>query len=267
MTCHSGGTLEVFVEPVLPGPELAVVGDSPIARAVARLGREVASSVTMVADVGEDRADEVAAGRVVPASDAAGVAETVVGASYVVVASMGEYDELGVATGLRAGAEYVGLVASDRRRDEVAAAVAEQLDADSEEIVGAVTTPAGLDINARSPEEIAVSVLAELVALRRDADDPIRIETRDATDGPWSTPAAVGDSETAEPPREAATAGAPTVVDPVCGMDVTVDDETPSVAFDGETYHFCGQGCADAFAAEPERYAPEADGLEEASDG
>ena len=267
MTCHSGGTLEVFVDPVLPGPELVVVGDSPVARSVARLGREISSGVTIVADVGDERADEVAAGRVVPVSDTAGVAEAVVGATYVVVASMGEYDELGVATGLRAGAEDVGLVASDRRRDEVAAAVATQLDVDPEDVVGAVTTPAGFDINARSPEEIAVSVLAELVALRRDADDPIRIETRDATDGPWrDAPAAERVDSGDSVPVDA------TVVDPVCGMDVTVDGETPTVEHGGETYRFCGQGCADAFAAEPDRYVGEGtasatERSEEATDG
>jgi len=268
MTCHSGGTLELFVEPVVPGPELVVVGDSPVARAVARLGGDVFSAVTVVADADSDRED-VLVGDTVPVSDTAGVAETVVGATYVVVASMGEYDELGVATGLRAGAEYVGLVASDRRRDDVAATVAEQLDADPGDVVGAVTTPAGLDINARSPEEIAVSVLAELVALRRDADDPIRIETRDATAGPWNA-VHPGDSDAATTPATDSTGGAPddaaTVVDPVCGMDVTVDDETPTVEHGGDTYHFCGQGCADAFAAEPGRYTPESDELEEPSD-
>jgi len=266
MTCHSGGTLELFVEPVVPGPELVVVGDSPVARAVARLGGDVFSGVTVVADADGDRED-VLAGDTVPVSDTAGVAQTVVGATYVVVASMGEYDELGVATGLRAGAEYVGLVASDRRRDEVATAVAEQLDADPDDVVGAVTTPAGFDINARSPEEIAVSVLAELVALRRDADDPIRIETRDATDGPWrDAPAAERVDSGDSVPVDA------TVVDPVCGMDVTVDGETPTVEHGGETYRFCGQGCADAFAAEPDRYVGEGtasatERSEEATDG
>ena len=114
-----------------------------------------------------------------------------------------------------------------------------------------------------------MSVLAELVALRRDADDPIRIETRDATDGPWrEAPVAEHDAETTATRAPDADPGAETtVVDPVCGMDVTVDDGTAAVEHGGETYHFCGQGCADAFAADPERYVGETEQSQEASDG
>jgi xanthine dehydrogenase accessory factor len=263
MTCHSGGTLELFVEPVVPGPDLVVVGDAPVARAVARLGREVVAGVTVVTG---ERADLSSAGsetdvEALPATDAEAVADAITGATAVVVASMGQYDELGVEAGLRAGAGYVGLVASDRRRDGVAATVAESLGVDTEDVVAAVTTPAGLDISARSPEEIAVSVLAELVALRRGADDTIRIDARDASTGPWERDAKETPGESGEHDETENTATA-TVVDPVCGMDVTVDESTPAVEHSGETYHFCGQGCADAFAADPGRYVEAPDGTE-----
>jgi xanthine dehydrogenase accessory factor len=268
MTCHSGGTLELFVEPVVPGPELVVVGDSPVARAVARLGREVVSDVTVVVDgESENTADE----RRIPATGPETVADAIAGATAVVVASMGQYDELGVEAGLRSSAGYVGLVASDRRRDDVAAAVADRLGVEPDDVVAAVTTPAGLDISARSPEEIAVSVLAELVALQRGADDPIRIDARDASTGPWERDAGEtategdGHEERDEHDEHGVSddTTTATVVDPVCGMDVTVEDETPTVEHDGETYHFCGQGCADAFAAELGRYVGEVEGEEE----
>jgi len=268
MTCHSGGTLELFVEPVIPGPELVVVGDSPVARAVARLGREVVSGVTVVAG---DTAESPGEDSVIPATDpdtaaeadAGTVADAIAGVTSIVVASMGQSDELGVEAGLRAGASYVGLVASDRRRDDVAATVAESLGVDTGEVVAAVTTPAGLDISARSPEEIAVSVLAELVALRRGADDPIRIDARDASAGPWG-PDSPGTAESERDERgESDDTATATVVDPVCGMDVTVASDTPAVDYDGESYHFCGQGCADAFAAEPDRYVEAGDGVGE----
>jgi len=266
MTCHSGGTLELFVEPVLPGPELVVVGDSPVARAVARLGREVVSDVLVVAgpessDRDGDEADPDS--KTVAATDPEAVAAAIAGVTSVVVASMGQSDELGVEAGLRAGAGYVGLVASDRRRDDVAATVAGSLGVDTAEVVAAVTTPAGLDISARSPEEIAVSVLAELVALRRGADDPIRIDARDASAGPWD-PDSPGTAESERDERgESDDTATATVVDPVCGMDVTVGEETPAVDHEGETYHFCGQGCADAFAAEPDRYVEAGDSVGE----
>ncbi|PSP53231.1 hypothetical protein BRC74_04780 [Halobacteriales archaeon QH_7_68_42] len=106
-----------------------------------------------------------------------------------------------------------------------------------------------------------MSVLAELVALRRDADDPIRIDTGDTAAGPWAgdRPAMTDDAADGtdgEPAHEGTPSdGTDTAVDPVCGMDVTVDEDTPTVEHGGREYRFCGQECADAFTGEPDRYA------------
>lgn len=286
MTCHSGGTLELFVDPVTPVPRLVVVGDSPIATALARLAGETTYHVTVATDregpgaagtgPGADEtgpgADEAVPGvdepvpgadETVSASDEAAVRAAADGARHVVVASMGEYDEVGVAAALRSGASYVGLVASDERRDEVADAVGARLGVDPGSVVAALTTPAGLDVGARTPEEIAVSVLAELVAVRRGADGPIPLEAGDPTaldvggddEGPEGARDR-GAPDTA--PDHAADGGdADTVVDPVCGMDVVVREAAATVEHGGRTYHFCGQGCADAFADDPERYLEE----------
>lgn len=245
MTCHSGGTLELFVEPVSPVPRLVVVGESPIASALARLAAELTYEVTVVADESDDTESP---GATLDAADAESVAAAIEGAEYVVVASMGEYDELGVAAGLRAGASYVGLVASDERRDETATAVADRLDLDTETVLEAVTTPAGLEIGAQTAEEIGVSILAELVGLCRDVEGPIAFEAADAS--------GVGGRATGhrQSQADADTEPSETAVDPVCGMDVTVGEAAATVEHHGETYHFCGQGCADAFGDDPERY-------------
>jgi xanthine dehydrogenase accessory factor len=138
--CLSGGALELFLEPRLPPPRVAVAGESPVARALV----ELCASVGLRA-----RPDAVAS-----AGDFAAV-----------VASLGQGDEDALRAGLDAGCEYVGLVASRTRGP----AVLETLRASGvpEEQLARVRTPAGLDIGARTHEEIALSILAELVEARR----------------------------------------------------------------------------------------------------
>ena len=130
--CLSGGALEVFLEPRLPAPRVAVVGETPVARALAAQLPSVGFEPSAEADFA------------------------------VVVASLGHGDEDALAAALEAGVDYVGLVASPRRGAAVRDALrARGLDADR------IHSPAGLDIGARTHEEIALSILAELVAERR----------------------------------------------------------------------------------------------------
>jgi xanthine dehydrogenase accessory factor len=138
--CLSGGALELFLEPHLPAPRVAVAGDSPVARALVDLAGRVGF---------EARPDTTAE----PGDFAA------------VVASLGHGDEEAVRRALDAGVEYVGLVASRRR----GAGVLEELRAAGvpEADLTRVRTPAGADIGARTHAEIALSILAELVAVRR----------------------------------------------------------------------------------------------------
>lgn len=201
--CLSGGSLEIFLEPRLPAPRVVVLGDTPIALALASLGEEVGFDVvTAVAD-GELELEE---------DDVA-----------VVVASHGRGEEPALERALRTGIPYVGLVASRRR----GAAVAESLreaGVDPAQLER-LRTPAGVDIGAVTPEEIALSILAEIVAVRR-ADVP---------------------RAAFEPP--------PTAVDPVCGMTVTAAPPSPSSEHEGRPVWFCGDGCRKAFEADPARYA------------
>jgi xanthine dehydrogenase accessory factor len=139
--CLSGGALEIFLEPHLPPPRLHVVGETPIALALAHLGRSLGYDVAAHSD-----------GAVEPSSDDAAV----------IVASHGRDEDRALATALDAGVPYVGLVASRKRGQAVVA----DLDV-SDDDRARVHTPAGLDIGARTPEEIALSILAEIVATRR----------------------------------------------------------------------------------------------------
>ena len=133
--CLSGGALEIFLEPHLPAPRMVIAGTSPIARALGK----VASAAGY----------DVAAEGVGP------------GDAALVVASHGVAEEQALAEALRAGVPYVALVASRTRGEAVRAALEVP-----EELRGQLKTPAGLAIGARTPEEIAISILAEVVAER-----------------------------------------------------------------------------------------------------
>ena len=183
--CLSGGMIEVFVEPMVPAPRVLVEGEMPISAALLRLGGEL--GLEMVGGL-EVRGEELA----------------------VVAAGHGR-DELPVLkAALDAGVPYVGLVASRRRGQGVLGEL--RSDGVSQEELDRIDTPAGFDIGARTPEEIALSILARIVQVRRTPKQQI------------------------------------TAVDPVCGMTVTVTPGTPSAERDGETVYFCCDGCKAAFA-------------------
>lgn len=256
MTCHSQGTLELFVEPVVPVPRLVVVGDSPIARAVTRLAGDLSYDVTAVTPDGTavDGADQT----LELVDDVEAVAESLHGATWVVAASMGASDDVAVAAALRSGVPYVGLVASGRRADKLAARVADRTGHAPDEVRAAIHSPAGLDIGAKTPEEVGISILAELVSVRRTDDfavDLTRVAVdRDAVDTTQDPDETADEGATALDDAEDAV-----VTDPVCGMDVTVGEAAAIATHDGTTYHFCGVGCRDAFVDDPGRFLERAE--------
>jgi xanthine dehydrogenase accessory factor len=212
--CLSGGSLEIFLEPHLPAAQLVIVGGSPIAHALERVA----------AAAGYDCRTLPAGGAAGPGADG-GLAGVVEGAAAVVVASHGSSEEEVLAAALRAGVPYVALVASPRR----GAAVRADLDV-APELADQLHSPAGLNIGARSPEEIAVSILAELVAEHH------------------AHPAFEHPDDRAVP--TGVQAPAPVAVDPVCGMQVAASPATPQLQVSGEPVFFCGPGCRDAYARE-----------------
>lgn len=227
MTCFSGGTLDVYVEPQHPQPRLLIVGDLPVAQALARLGRAMSWRVLAVAgDGGAEamaEADEVR-------TDLAAITAWATPWTAIVIATHGHFDEPAAAAALRTPASYVALVASRKRAAEVAAHLdAEGLTAERVRL----RSPAGLDIGARRGDEIALSIVAEIVQARR-------AEERAA--------AAAPEAATPGVERPAPTAPPQTAIDPVCGMTVTVGEATPTVRHAGDQYWFCCAGCASKFA-------------------
>ncbi|MDY6764705.1 MAG: XdhC family protein [Halobacteria archaeon] len=231
MTCHSGGTLEIFMEPVLAPEQVLIIGGSPVGKALARLAGELAFDVVVVDTEAKD-GEYPNVKKVIVSNDPAEITEMTGEAPYVVVASMGEYDARGVAAGVKLKAPYIGLIASERRATDVIERASKILNTDPEGVEEEVTSPAGIDIEAKTPEEIAVSLLAQLIQVRRSRE----------TEGSDTT-------EAVEETEEKAT-------DPVCGMKVSVNKPPATVKHEGDVYYFCSQGCADTFSAEPEEYIP-----------
>jgi xanthine dehydrogenase accessory factor len=194
--CLSGGALEIFLEPQLAAPRLVIVGDTPIARALC--------------EVAEAAGYDVARGGEPLSTDAG-----------VIVASHGASEDETLKLALEAGIGYVGLVASRKR----GTAVVDGLDV-PDALRAQVVTPAGLDIGARTPADIAISILAQLIA-GRTAHAP----------APLITPVI-------RTPRAA------TAIDPICGMEVVASDATPHLDAGEARVYFCCEGCRSKYAAQ-----------------
>jgi xanthine dehydrogenase accessory factor len=162
--CPSQGTMDIFVEPVLPQPQIVVCGSSPVAVAVADLARRSGFGVTVCAPAAEqatfDEADRRIEGYALSVDEA--------GQRYVVVSTQGRGDEAALLAALAVDVDYVAFVGSRRKAEVLKAAMTER--GVSPERLAKLKAPAGLDLGAITPEEIAISILAEIVALRRNKD-------------------------------------------------------------------------------------------------
>lgn len=203
--CLSGGSLEIFLEPAVPLPVVAVFGHAPIATALLRAHRLFGQQVLQL-----EKPDD-------PLPP---------GVRAVVVASHGNDEQPVLEAALRADVPYIGLVASRRRGP----AVLDSLEVD-EQMRSRVRTPAGIDIGARAAPEVALSILAEIVAVLREPS-----VARDDSPGPAHDASEM-------------------VRDPVCGMMVARVDATPHVETPTGVVYFCGTGCRNAYLDNPLAYS------------
>lgn len=251
MTCYSGGTLEIFIEPVLPRPHLVLVGVSPVVEALARLGQAMEYQVTVVGPEATPArfptADTVIAGvdlgqaRLTPAS-------------FVVVASHGYYDEDTLQQALTRDLPYVALVASHKR----ALSVVEYLRhvGVAEDRLARLKYPAGLDLGGVAPAEIAVSILAEMVKIQRQGGTPLAsgpaltVEPLDQPSLPplpaprprWLAGETLALEPIVAPPSEPSPVSG-TAIDPICGMAVDIATTRYSSRRGDETFYFCCPHC------------------------
>jgi xanthine dehydrogenase accessory factor len=220
MTCHSGGTLEIYVEPFLPKAQLVLVGHGPVIETLASLADTAGYHVTVV------RGDALAAAL----PDVALGPDT-----SVVVATHGDFDEDALSRVLATPVGYVSLVASRKR----AATIVETLRARGvrAEHLDRLKAPAGLDIGAVTPEEIAVSILAEIIHTRRARK----------TEPPPSASIALTPAAPTEAPTQSR--------DPICGMLVEMATAHHQSDWAGRAVYFCCRRCKEIFDADPQRHA------------
>ena len=221
MTCESGGTVEIYVEPVLPAARLVLFGSAPAARVLARIAHAMGYRVDVV-DPDADAA-EFPDARVLRSI----AADVLPRGAHVLVATMGDRDIEVIETVLPRLPAYLGAIASSKRFAQLRDALLAR--GVSRAALEQIVAPAGLDIGARTPEEIAVSIMAQIVERRR----------RPAANVPEI-------SEAAQAPREA--------IDPVCGMSVTIAGARHTAEAHGVEYTFCCAGCRAKFLADPSRY-------------
>jgi xanthine dehydrogenase accessory factor len=219
MMCASQGELQVFVEPFLPRIELVVVGASAVARSLVRLGGGVEFDV-WACDPEADMEMFPEAQRLVLSLGA--LKPQLTPQSYVVVATINSYDEEAVRAALESEASYVGVVASVKRFDAIKATLREQ--GVSEESLARLHRPKGLPGPALRPPEIAFSILAELIEVRRQHVS--------------------SEMELVKAPRAEA-------IDPICGMTVDIATAEFTSECDGQTYYFCSKGCKQRFDTQP----------------
>ncbi|HEU4712456.1 MAG TPA: XdhC family protein [Pyrinomonadaceae bacterium] len=190
MTCEGGGSLEIYLEPFLPKPQLLIVGDSPVAQTVAQLGELL--DFKLINDPGQINA-----------------------ATYVVVATMGNGDEEGLLSVLGSKPKYFGLVASEKKSQALFDYAREH--GYTDEQIRVIKSPAGLVLGAETMPEIALSVIAEIVQLRRTTSEepaPVVVETS---------------------------------IDPICGMTVNTATAKYKSEFEGRTIYFCCLRCKETF--------------------
>lgn len=221
ISCTSEGALEVFLEPMLPEQHIVAVGGSPAVKTMARLAAALDWEVTVVDDEG-DAADHPDADSVI--TDLT-LPQDIGGATAVVVATQGHYDEPALEAALATDAGYIGLVASRKRADTVIGYLRDQgVSADQ---LARIHAPAGIDLGRIQHSEIGLAVIAELVAMRARGE-------------------LTGIVPAGEPPH--------TAIDPVCKMEVEVATARWISEFQGTTYYFCAPGCKTAFDKDPQSF-------------
>src|SRR6516165_4616912 len=225
MTCHGGGAMEIYIEPVLPPAQLLIFGRSLVAQALCRRGKTIGYFV-IVDGPGLDRLQFREADRLLESWDVRGL--NLERETYIVVSTQGEGDEEALDQAVLTNVPYVSFIASPTKAEKIVQFLADE--GTAPEALSRVKAPAGLDICALGPEEIAISILAEIILIRRSGKPLHRNLLR----------------------KEASATNQ--AMDPICGMTVDAGGAGYFSEYKGRTYYFCSAGCKQEFDKQPEAH-------------
>ena len=249
MTCLSEGSVDIFIEPILQTPQLVVVGKSAIAKALVKIGRSAGYKVSAVApDARPDTFDKV--DELFTQLDLS-LAKTNSSSSFVVVCTQGEQDEQALEQALRVKSAYVGFVASKKKKAALFDYL-KQSGVDPQKLA-AVHSPAGLNIHAKRPEEVAISILAEIIQVQHSLPfiEGFIADNRAGGGGEHEK----GQQDTGNGQVSGQARGmAKYYINPVCGVPVDISNPKYTLQYKNEQVYFCCDGCKEKFEAEPEKY-------------
>ncbi len=235
LTCFSGGMLEIYIEPQFPQPRLLVIGNLPVARALVSLGKVMNYDVVAVDPDGDGSSLSDARHVLTSLTE---IEKHIRPDTYVVVATHGSYDETALEQVLKANPRYIGLVASQKRFQPVLDYL--KMQGLNQADLQPIKAPAGLDIQAQQGDEIALSILAEIVQHRRRALEAADWSALPVEETPASTTTQEVESGVA--------------IDPVCLMEVQMATAKFTSDYEGTTYYFCAPGCKMTFRKNPQEF-------------
>jgi len=227
MTCHGGGSMEIFIEPIMPKPHLILIGKSNITRALAKISKAVGHTVTVLGNESEKE--------MFPEADK--VLNTInfdeikiTPNTYIIVATQGDNDEEAVKNALQSKGHYVAFVASPKKSKHVK----DYLFTNGvlPKLIDTLRTPAGLDINAKLPEEVAISILADVIK-------DFRAEKESVVEKPEKSQPEISDAY---------------FINPVCNLPISKADAKHIIDYKGHKVYFCCDGCKVSFDKTPDHY-------------
>jgi xanthine dehydrogenase accessory factor len=225
MTCQSGGAVSIYIEPVLPRPHIIILGKSQIARALCKLGKATGYEITALSK-GVEKEAFPDADRLI--DDDQLKPELITANTYVIVCTQGENDSQALLQAVHSGGDYISFVSSYRKANSIYNEL-KKLGVTVEELKR-IKTPAGLNINAKLPEEVAISILAEIIShLREDKKEGKGSESKLNMDEYF--------------------------INPVCNIPIQKSTAKHVIPYKGKDYFFCCDGCKVSFEKDPEKYA------------
>ncbi len=224
MTCHSGGTVEVYIEPNLPKPQIVILGRSHIGMALARISKAANFNV-LAANIRPDKIEFETADTLIPLNDfnTSFITEN----TYITVCTQGEGDEDALEAAIKSGCKNIAFVASMKKANAIFRVLRQR--GISFDQLKHIKTPAGLDIQAKLPEEVAISILAEVI---QDIRKPNAEEN-------ISEHVQLGDDY---------------YLNPVCKIPIQKSTAKHVLEYNNEKVYFCCDGCKVSFEKTPGAY-------------